>query len=244
MIPMGSCSLPYDYYAYQNTDLFSEETFELLSEIMVEYRVEKGTYLFAEHEQSNKLYFVREGQIKITKTSEDGKELILHLFQKGDMIGEFGFSEEATHSFNGIATSESLVEVIYKKDLNAIISSNGKIALEFIHWMDLMNRITSSKFRDLLLFGKNGALCSTLIRLSNSYGRMGKDGITICSKLTNTELAELIGTSRETVNRMLSSLKKNKVIDYDGDGRLKILNLQFLKTECKCEDCPIEVCRI
>ncbi|MGP4081775.1 Crp/Fnr family transcriptional regulator [Pseudalkalibacillus sp. R45] len=239
---MSSCHLLQNYCAFQNTDVFSEETFGLLSEIMVEYKVQKGTFLFAEHETANKIYFVRDGQIKITKTSEDGKELMFHLFQKGDLIGELGTAE--THSFSGKATMDSVIEVIYRKDLETILSSNGKAALEFIKWMDLMNRITSSKLRDLLLYGKNGALCSTLIRLSNSFGKVGKDGISICIKLTNTELAELIGTSRETVNRMLASLKKTKVIDFDSHGYLRILDLDYLRMECRCEDCPIEVCRI
>jgi CRP/FNR family transcriptional regulator len=73
---------------------------------------------------------------------------------------------------------------------------------------------------------------------------MTPTGILISQTFTNNDLAELIGTTRETVNRMLSTLKKDGVISLDGEGKLKIKKLNDLKEACSCEDCPIEICRI
>ncbi|MFC7371342.1 Crp/Fnr family transcriptional regulator [Fictibacillus iocasae] len=240
---MGACK-DQNYCAYQNTDIFSDKTFQLLKDVMYSQRIEKDQYLFLDDDTANKLYYVKQGQIKITKMNEDGKELVLYIFQDGDLIGEIANSGEARYSFSAKASRDTEVGVIQQKDLETLIWQHGDVAVEFMRWMGIMHKITRSKFRDLMLYGKNGALCSTLIRLSNSYGKMTPNGIVLSNKFTNTELAELVGTSRETVNRMLSQLKKEKVIQTKSDGTITITDLAFLKEACHCEDCPKVICRI
>jgi CRP/FNR family transcriptional regulator, cyclic AMP receptor protein len=73
---------------------------------------------------------------------------------------------------------------------------------------------------------------------------MTPSGITLSQHFTTTDLAELIGTSRETVNRMLSQLKKDGVVTFEAGGNIKITDLAYLKNACSCEDCPLEICRI
>lgn len=75
--------------------------------------------------------------------------------------------------------------------------------------MGQMHRVTQSKFRDLMLFGNPGALCSTLIRLSNTSGEESGRHILISKKLTNSELGELIGATRESVNRLFLTFLNN-----------------------------------
>lgn len=241
---MKTRDIPRDYSAVQNTEIFSEQTLRLLNELMLECKIKKGTLLFMDNEPAGKLYFVREGIIKGTKMTEDGKELVLSMFQNGDLIGELNAFGDEKHTFSAIASTDSVVGVIQQSDLEDMMRQHGEVALEFVRWTGLMHQITRSKLRDLMLYGKNGALCSTLIRLSNSYGKMGKEGIVLSLQLTNAELAELIGTSRETVNRMLSVLKKDNVISHDSKGNLVITDLDYLKSVCNCEECPLQVCRI
>lgn len=110
-------------------------------------------------------------------------------------------------------------------------------------WMGIDQQKTQTKFRDLLLHGKKGALYSTLIRLSNSYGVQKPDGILIDLALTNQELANFCGMTREVVNRMLSDLKKEKMISM-AEGKMLIRDLSYLKTQINCENCPISFCKI
>ena len=95
-----------------------------------------------------------------------------------------------------------------------------------------------------MMFGKLGALCSTLIRLSNMYGVIRQDGILIQKKFTNTEIADMIGATRESVNRMLGKLRKDGIISIEKSGKIFIKDIQYLKDEIGCEDCPIEICNI
>lgn len=93
-----------------------------------------------------------------------------------------------------------------------------------------------SKFRDLVLYGKKGAIYSTLIRFANSYGQNVEDGILITVPLTNQELANYSATARESLNRMLSELRRKNVIE--------IRDVNFLKREIQCENCGREICNI
>ena len=135
------------------------------------------------------------------------------------------------------------VAVIYKDELERRLEIDSRLAIEFMRWESNQNRKTQTKFRDLVLHGKKGALYSTLIRLTNSYGQKTPNGILIDLPLTNQELANFCGTSREVVNRMLSDLRKNHVLSVD-KGIITIHDLNYLKMEINCENCPKEICNI
>ena len=96
------------------------------------------------------------------------------------------------------------------------------------------------KFRDLVLYGKKGALYSTLIRLANSYGMETDEGILISVPLTNQELANYSASARESLNRMLADLRKSGVIAMRGHLIL-IKDIDYLKEEIHCENSGKEI---
>ncbi len=231
---------------YQIKEFLTTEQFAKLEAIMYPRKWKEGSTLFWEGDAADKLFYVKSGQVKVYKTTEDGKELILYILQKGDFFGELGGFSQLFYSFNGIVTKDADIGVVQASDLEVLVYQNGEFALDFMRWMGLMHRTTQSKFRDLLLYGKPGALASTLVRMTNSYGQSHKDGIKIGLKLTNTELSQFIGTTRESVNRMLSSLKDEDVIDYDKQ-HIVVKNITQLRCMAGCPSfpaCPKEICRI
>jgi CRP-like cAMP-binding protein len=227
-------------------NFFSEEQFGRLQELMYPKQAEAGSYLFWEGEPTGKLYYIKSGKVKLRKSTEEGKDFILSILQAGDLLCEPEDGMRAVHSFSAEVVEDADIGVIQWKDLEILLYRHGEFAVRFLNWMALMHRVTDSKFRDLLLFGKPGALASTLIRLANTYGVAGPDGIRIRLKLTNSELADFIGTTRESVNRMLNSLRDEGTIDLR-KGRIVIMNLNALRQVCHCPACPScakEVCRI
>ncbi|MBB6671766.1 Crp/Fnr family transcriptional regulator [Cohnella nanjingensis] len=225
---------------------FTEEQFVRLEELMYPKRAEAGSYLFWEGEAAGKLYYLRSGKVKLRKSTAEGKDFTLSILQAGDMVWEPENGMTAAYSFSAEVLEPAELGVIQWRDLEILLYRHGDFAVKFMNWMAIVHRITDSKFRDLLLYGKPGALASTLIRLANSYGVAGEEGIRISLKLTNAELADFIGTSRESVNRMLNGLKEEGTIDIR-KGRIHILNLQALRRICRCPACPAcpkEVCRI
>ncbi|WP_332650346.1 Crp/Fnr family transcriptional regulator [Lysinibacillus sp. 54212] len=125
-----------------------------------------------------------------------------------------------------------------------MLTEHPSLLVEYLTWLQTENLKHQSRIRDLVLNGKKGALFSTLIRLANTYGEFRHDNeVFINFTLTNTEIANLCATSREMINRMLNDLKKHNIITFD-KGYITILDLQFLKDEIACENCPLHICRI
>ncbi|CCF13295.1 Crp/Fnr family transcriptional regulator [Brevibacillus laterosporus] len=216
-----------------------------LKEISISKKFAAGSVLFMDGDKADHLYLIESGQLKLTKTTTDGKELTLQVFSDGELVGVPGLFEESL-SYNTTASmlQAGEVNIIPRQSLERLLLKNGMFCAEFLRWMGIMNRRIQSKFRDLLLNGKIGALYSTLIRLSNSYGEPHEKGIYITLALTNRDLAQFIGLTRESVNRMLSDLKKQDVIEQNSQGNILIKDLTFLKDAICCDDCPNEICQI
>ncbi|MDP4085114.1 MAG: Crp/Fnr family transcriptional regulator [Bacillota bacterium] len=207
-------------------------------------KIEKGTFLFQEGSVADELYIVKSGILQVSKIIPDGRELTLRMCKKGDIIGEFDlFCPSQKYLLSGRVVEGGEVAVIMKEVLEEKLSQNLPLSLEFLKWMSQQYRKSQTKFRDLVLHGKKGALYSTLIRISNSYGVKTLDGIMIRLPLTNQELANFCGTSREVVNRLLSDLRKSGIISID-KGTITIHDIDYLRNEIDCEHCPIDICRI
>ena len=217
------------------------ELFEMVHHIR---KMEKGTFLFQEGAVASELYIVQSGILQVSKIIPDGRELTLRMCKKGDLIGEIDiFCPSQKYLLSGRVAESGEVAVIMKDVLEDKLSKNLPLALVFMKWMSQQHRKTQTKFRDLVLHGKKGALYSTLIRISNSYGIKKTDGIMIRLPLTNQELANFCGTSREVVNRLLSDLRKANIISID-KGTITIHDMDYLRNEIDCERCPVEICKI
>ncbi|PZD95479.1 Crp/Fnr family transcriptional regulator [Paenibacillus sambharensis] len=229
-----------------NASLFTSGQLDQLASIMNIRKYDAGAYLFWEGDPADSVYLVRKGLVKLRKSTDDGKDLLLSILQPNDLLADID-AWDTTHRYSAQAMEAVEVGVVSRLQLELLMSKSGEFAFRFAMWMSLMHRLTESKLRDLLMLGKQGALASTLIRLSNSFGIVTEEGILIDIKLTNTEMAELVGTTRESVNRMLGALKDDGVIQVAGGGMIRILQIDELRSIAGCPDCPAcpkEMCRI
>lgn len=206
--------------------------------------LKKDEYLFQEGDKADHIFIVHSGKIHIGKITPDGRELTLRICTSGEIISEVPlFCQSGVYKVSAFAIEGSSITTIHKNDLESLLKNQPEFSVEFMKLMEIQRQRTQSKLRDLLLHGKKGALYSTLIRLSNSYGVKQKDGIFIDLVLTNQELANFCGMTREMVNRLLNGLKKEGKLSMIG-GKILIKDLQYLKDEIHCENCPIEICNI
>lgn len=222
----------------------SVELKEMLTFADRRFQIEKGMYLYQEGMVANEFYIIHSGKVQISKISADGRELSLRICGANDICGELSlFTNSAKYMLNALVIEDAEIVAIKKDTLEKEMLQNGPLAFEFMKWMSDHSRKTQTKFRDLVLNGKKGALFSTLIRMTNSYGVHLSDGILIDLPLTNQELANFCGTSRESTNRILNDLKKEEIISVQ-KGKILIHDLQYLKDEIGCEDCPVIYCNI
>lgn len=205
---------------------------------------EKNTFIFQEGMEAEEMYVILSGKVQISKITSDGRELSLRICGKNDICGELTlFTHSPKYLLSARVLEDAEIAAINKDILEKEIFQNSSLALEFLKWMSDHFRKTQTKFRDLVLNGKKGALYSILIRMTNSYGVEVQNGILIDLPLTNQELANFCGTSRESTNRILNELKKEQIISIK-KSKIIVHHLQYLRDEIGCENCPKVYCSI
>ena len=208
-------------------------------------KVDKGSHIFREGERAENIFFIEHGAVQLSKETEQGKELTLRICGPQGILGENAmFCKLNYHATTAKALESSSLLILHTTSLEQLLSENQPLMLEYIKWLQTENMKHQSRLRDLVLNGKKGALFSTLIRMANTYGTFRSDNeVFIDFALTNTEIANLCATSREMINRMLNDLKNRNIVTFD-KGYITINDLQFLKDEIACENCPLSICRI
>ena len=208
-------------------------------------QIHKGDYLFNEGDPAEHFYVVKSGIVSIKKFTSTGHVLALRLVSADNIIGELPLYEEenARYVFNAIAKTDAEIYSIRFDVLQAYMEQHSQTAIGLLKILSEHMRKQHSKYRDLILYGKKGAFYSTLVRLVNSYGVKREDGIYISVALTNQELAEFCATSRESLNRMVSELRRQGVVSYD-KHHLVINNMNFIFEEINCEGCDKSICNI
>ncbi|MFP7299983.1 Crp/Fnr family transcriptional regulator [Neobacillus niacini] len=206
--------------------------------------IKKGSFLFQEGQPASEMFLILSGRIQISKMNAEGEELYLRLCSRQTIVGELTlFTEDPRYIFNARVIEDGQVAGIQLEMLEKALFQNSNLGYQFIKWMNDHIRRTMTKFRDLVLYGKKGALYSTLIRLSNSYGLQKADGIHITVPISTQDLAHFCGTAREIISRILTDLKKKHIITID-HKKIIIHNLDYLKLENDCENCPVSHCTI
>ena len=208
-------------------------------------KIEKDRPVFSEGERSEEVYFIQSGSVRISKDTESGRILTLRISGAHTFIGETSvFCETIYHSVSATAIEPTQVLALSRSQLEKLLTASSVNMMEWMKLIQAHNLKNETRFRDLLLHGKKGALFSTLVRLSNTYGVQQENGsILINYSLTNQELANFCATSREVVNRMLNDLKNNQTISFR-KGIITIHDFAFLRKEIECDNCPIDICRI
>lgn len=226
-----------------NTDFFTEAGRSLIRGRMRYRTVRTGAVIFREGETADKLYWITKGRVKLTNASRDGKQITISLYGDGDMFGQWVPYTDSRHTFNAEAAEDTEFGVMERKEIEGILAVHPELSVMMMKWLGLNQSRLESMFRDLFLFGKMGALCSVLIRLSNTYGIHYGSDICISLKLTHSELAEMIGSTREGVNRMLADMRQEGRIAHL-NGHLVLKDMGYLRRMCQCELCPAGVCRM
>ena len=208
-------------------------------------KIEKESKLFLDGKRAESIFYIESGAIQISQETESGKELTMRICGPASIIGECSlFCQLSYNSMSAKVLESSSLLVLSRKLMEQLLTEQPLMMVEYLKWVQIENFKHQSRLRDLVVNGKKGALFSTLIRLANTYGKPLEDGsILINVSFTNFEIANLCGTSREMINRMLNDLKKHHILSFD-KGYITIHNVNFLKEEISCENCPLQICRI
>ncbi len=190
----------------------SDQNKDLIKNALIEKRLSKGSILFQENDPADAVWFLREGKVRLSKSSPDGKELVLNIRKAGDLFAEVALFRKTVYPATAEMMEDGEVVLIRNQELEKIVMQYPEVGISIIQIMGERLHLAQSKLRDVALYGKLGALSATLLRLAKEYGVETNDGITIDLNLTHQELANFIGAARENVNRMMSTLEKANIL--------------------------------
>ncbi len=189
----------------------------------------RGAVIFFEGDPGEGFHYVKSGRVKIVKVAGDGREHIIKLLVPGDIFAEVLLFNSQPYPATAIAAEDAAVGIIRNADLELLVLANNKLALQLIKALSQRLLYAQQKIKNLALGDVLARTAETLLRLGREHGRSGENGsIVIAVGLSRQELANLVGTTRETVTRTLSALRREKIIDFAGDD-LIILRPEKLK---------------
>lgn len=208
-------------------------------------KIKKGTFLFQEGMPAAELYIILSGWVRESKISSDGKEISLSVCSSGDIVGDRTiYVKDAKYMVSAIVLEDGEAVVIKKDFLEEQLLTNQSLVIEYLKWLSNYVCKAQNKISDLILYGKKGAVYSTIIRMTKRHGKRKENGdILINVPLTYQELAKICGATYETVSRMLNDLCQHNVISIK-NGRIIVHDLNYIKTEACCSNCPIDICGI
>ena len=193
-------------------------------------RYKKGQTLFYEGTRPMGLFCINSGKVKVYKISSEGKEQILKLGKPGDFLGYRALISEEFYNSSATVIEEGAMCYIPKLDFLEILQKNPaffrKMAKRVAHELGLMEQ----KLVTIAQKSVRERLAATLIMLKETYGMEGDESNLIDIALSREDLANIIGTATETVIRLLSDFKTQKLISLQGK-KIKVLNPQGLVRE-------------
>jgi CRP/FNR family transcriptional regulator len=187
----------------------------------------KGDYLFQEGEDPDGIFCLRAGKIKVSKIGADGREQITHLVHAGETLGHRAlFADE---KYNGSAVALDKVHVCYipKKSLQDLVQKNPTIVWSVAKLLAVELREAEDQMTHLAQDTVRGRLIEALKSLVETYGYT-RDGITINAQIKRQDLADIAGTTRETVTRNLYALQQDNAILLSGK-KISILDKNIFK---------------
>ena len=191
-----------------------DDAAKTLLENMVKGRMERGDVLFHEGDQGDKLYVIVEGKIKLGRTSADGRENLLAILGPGEMFGELSLFDPGPRTATATAIAETQILGLSNEQLQRFITARPYVAGTLLAALARRLRRTNENLADLVFTDVPGRVAKALLDLSRRFGRPVENGVMVAHDLTQEELAQLVGASRETVNKALA--------DFASRGWLKL----------------------
>lgn len=175
-------------------------------------RYARDEVVIREDERGDVFCLIKQGRVKITMTSPEGKELILSTLGPGQFFGEMALLDDEPRSASVIATEKLEVLTIWRSDFLQLLAENFAFTRRLLAEMSKRLRDASSRIESLVTMDVNGRLARYLLELAANQGREVHGGYVAFTRPTHQAIANTIGTSRETVSRMLNELMEQGVI--------------------------------
>jgi len=192
------------------------ESAAMLERLMTTRSVARGHVVFREGDPGDRLFVVMDGKVKISRSAADGRENLLAVLGGGEMFGELSLFDPGPRTASVSAITDSTLASLDHDDLRPLLSERPGVAVELLQALAQRLRRTNEAMADLVFTDVPGRVAKALLDLSEKFGMPEQDGIRVRHDLTQEELAQLVGASRETVNKALSEFAHRGWLRIEG----------------------------
>jgi CRP-like cAMP-binding protein len=190
-----------------------DEAAQALFRSMTRVELARGRSIFAEGEPGDRLYVIGSGTVKLGRRSPDGRENLLSVLGPGEMFGELSLFDPGPRTATATAVNDAVLYELGHGELIAWLELHPAVAKHLLQALARRLRRTNEALGDLVFADVPGRVAKALLDLSTRFGHRTDDGVRVSHGLTQEELAQLVGASRETVNKALA--------DFTGRGWLR-----------------------
>ncbi len=203
--------------------IFSELNEEYLAKIehmgvMRDYK--KDMTILSKSYAGTGLYVITKGKVKVSENDPDGREIILEILNEHDYFGEMSLIDNKNPSADVIAMEDTELFFLAREDFISLLKENPNIGIALLEEMTRRLRMTDTKIKSLSIANAEGRIASALLQIAESTGTIHQGSVQVTLPYQH-DIANLAGTSRETVSRVLHALEKKGLIEFDG-SRIRI----------------------
>ena len=179
-------------------------------------RYAKDDVIFHADEPGDVFCVIREGKVKITMNSPEGKEIILTMMGPGEFFGEMALLDDAPRSATVVALEPLEVVTIWRTDFLQILQDNFSITRKLLSELSKRVRKMSLRIESLATMDVYGRLARFFLDLAQQQGKVLDNGYVAVTRPTHQAIANMIGTSRETVSRLIHELMRQDLLLSEG----------------------------
>lgn len=179
-------------------------------------RFPRGTTIFDEGEPGDRLYIITEGKVKLARHAADGRENLLTIMGPSDMFGELSIFDPNPRTSSAICVTEVSAATMNSKKLHQWINDHPAISEQLLRVLARRLRRTNNSLADLIFTDVPGRVAKALLQLANRFGVQDNGNWRVHHDLTQEEIAQLVGASRETVNKALAEFAHRGWIRLEG----------------------------
>lgn len=215
----------------KNVNLFegmSPEQLLSVEQRTVMREVRRREVLYLPGDAGDRVFLLKRGVVKISGLSDEGREVILALLHKGEIFGEEAVLEDAPRDHMAEAHDDALVCILSKRDFMEILRPHPEMVFKVTKLIGFRLQTFRSRVERLLFKGAPARLAQTLLELAEAHGVRDARGVVLPLRLSQRDLANLIGVTRESVNLTLGDFRKQGLVEVDG-RTLRILRPDALE---------------
>jgi len=198
-----------------------------ISKKMTPYSYSKGEFIVMEEMEGQQCYFITHGSVKITRSSKEGREVILAILTAGEFFGEMSLLDGETRSANVLTLEETKVLALNSNDFMATLEEYPRVSIQLLKELTIRLRKSDLQIASLTLSDAEKRIGLCILRLAGEQGTIRQGHVKIKKFPFQHDIANMAGTSRETVSRTLVLFDQNGLIQREG-RQLTIVNyMQF-----------------